>query len=121
MGQIKNIKLHIVTDIKVKKSNKTNKNNNRMSDDLGSPRSEVSDTVLPWSKQKERMDAILLNLKTELKEVKNTDKVLTKQFIRLGGKINELKEVKAKQMEYELNGDEMVGIDDIDENVFADQ
>ena len=63
---------------------------------------EAPISELPWDEQKVRMDAMLDKLKNELKEIKGTDKDLTKQFISLGGKINELKVEKERALEFEV-------------------
>lgn len=59
----------------------------------------ISSTKTPptsWSEQKSRMDAMLAKLKSEIQEVKSMDKDLTRQFISLGGIINQ---IKAEQLE----------------------
>ena len=50
-----------------------------------------SSTDSSWKDQKSRMDDMIAKLKLEIKEVKNIDKDLTRQFILLGGKISQLK------------------------------
>ena len=54
------------------------------SNDVG----QRSDT---WDAQRTRIDGLLSTLKKEMQEVKTMDKNLTRQFIHLGGKIQELK------------------------------
>ena len=56
-----------------------------------------------WSEQKSRMDDMLAKLKTEIQEVKSIDKDLTRQFISLGGIINQ---IKTEQIEDELDFEE---------------
>ena len=52
-----------------------------------------------WNEQRTRIDGLLSTLKKEMQEVKTMDKNLTRQFIHLGGKIQELKEVEKKLLE----------------------
>ena len=52
-----------------------------------------------WDQQRTRIDGLLSTLKKEMQEVKTMDKNLTRQFIHLGGKIQELKEVEKKLFE----------------------
>lgn len=74
-------------------------------------KSNMSD--LSWTEKKGRIDDMLDKLKNELKEVKNTDKDLTRQFINLGGKINELKTRRLEDEIDELDDEEMINGDDV--------
>ena len=75
-----------------------NGDNSRSSQDSndGGPQRQRSDT---WDKQRTRIDGLLSTLKKEMQEVKVMDKNLTRQFIHLGGKIQELKAVEKQLFE----------------------
>lgn len=59
-----------------------------------------------WDAQRNRIDGLLSTLKKEMQEVKSMDKNLTRQFIHLGGKIQELKKVEEKLFEEILQEEE---------------
>lgn len=77
--------------------------------------STTTGTTTSWSEQKSRMDAMLAKLKSEIQEVKSMDKDLTRQFISLGGIINQ---IKAEQQEEE---DQIDLEDDIKEDPSDDE
>ena len=63
---------------------------------IGEDTRSGSDT---WDQQRTRIDGLLSTLKKEMQEVKVMDKNLTRQFIHLGGKIQELKAVEQQLYE----------------------
>lgn len=66
-----------------------------------------------WDKQRTRIDGLLSTLKKEMQEVKVMDKNLTRQFIHLGGKIQELKAVEKQLFEQmSLEGNSFENDDD---------
>ena len=75
-------------------------------------KSPVQPTAKPaqsWTDQKSRMDHMLAKLKTEIKEVQVLDKHLTRQFIVLGGQINELKHQQDEAEAAEFNRENSEG------------
>ena len=73
-------------------------NNERLSANKSQDNS-IHESSGTWDEQRTRIDGLLSTLKKEMQEVKSMDKNLTRQFIHLGGKIQELKEVEKKLLE----------------------
>ena len=66
--------------------------------------SKSSTNSAVWNAQKVRMDEKLAKLKSDIQEVKSMDKDLTRQFISLGGIINQIKDSQMDdddQLDYE--------------------
>lgn len=73
--------------------------------DIANNNNDVSQGSDTWDQQRTRIDGLLSTLKKEMQEVKTMDKNLTRQFIHLGGKIQELKKAEEKLFE-EILGEE---------------
>merc|ERR1712013_311455 len=75
MGQIKNIKLHIVTDIKVEISNKTTMKRYRREETPTSDLEEEGEDYVPYVPLKERKKEMMTKHKKESEKVKETTSV----------------------------------------------